>query len=86
MAIKLSLNKWGFTALAKEFRYASWGIAAFAAGSHFNNEQWVSYTVAAIAWFALQAFAFFIESIKIDVEPPSRRYIQRRKSGPEGRS
>lgn len=64
MALRFYFNAKAFEAIAKEFRRASWGAAVASAAVGYQEGSGLALFFGGGAWFALQVFAFVLESIQ----------------------
>ncbi len=69
MKLSFYYNKWAIMALAKEIRYASFGVSGLSVISNLGYTPLLTYAIAGLLWAVLQSIAFVIESVRFNLDP-----------------
>lgn len=69
MQLSFYYNKYAVVALAKEIRYASYGISGLSVISNLGYTPLLTYAIAGLLWAVLQSIAFLIESVRFNLDP-----------------
>lgn len=64
MAIKFYFNQKAWEATAREFRRASWGIAALLGAGGYKLDSSAATLVGGLCWVALQCIALMLDSLQ----------------------